>query len=527
MLRRALFALLLTMMAAPAPLLGSEIVFHRGNGAEPETLDPHKAMGVPASNVLRDLYEGLVSRAPDGSLVPGVAERWEVSDDGLIYTFYLRRNARWSNGDALVAEDFVAGLRRCVDPATGSYYAQMLNVIENGDAVTRGELPPERLGVTALDDHTLRIRLSGPAPYLIDLLTHSTTYPIHRPSLAAHGDRFARAGNKVSNGAYQLQQWVVQSHVALVRNPHFWDNEQTQIDRVVYLPTEDLNAELKRYRAGELDWTNDVPITQMRWIRNNIPEQFHANLYLGSYYFGLNTTRPPFKDNVGLRHALSMVIDREIITERVVGTGEVPAYGWIPPGTHNYQTQEPEWASWPMQRRIEEARRLYHEAGYSDDKPLELELRYNTHENHRKVSIAIAYMWRQALGVRVRLINEEFKVFLTTRRLKQYTQAFRAGWIGDYNDAYTFAEILHSRHGLNDSGYDSAEYDALLAKAAAEADVMRRREYLEAAERVMIADHPIIPLYFYTTKRLVRPHVTGWQGNIMDHHLTRHMRIER
>lgn len=495
---------------SPALARGGEQVLHRGNGAEPETLDPHKSMSVNAGHILRDLYEGLVTTAPDGSLIPGAAERWTVSEDGLTYTFHLRADGRWSNGDAVTAHDFVAGLRRCVDPATGSYYAQMLHVIENGAAVSRGELPPERLGVEALDELTLRIRLAGPAPYLIDLLTHSTTYPVHRPSLAAHGDRYARAGTLVGNGAYRLDQWVVQSHVTLLRNPHYWDDANTRIDRVVFYPTEDLNAELKRYRAGELDWTSDVPSAQMRWIRRHIPDQFHSQVYLGSYYYGFNLTQPPFKDQPGLRQALSMVVDRERITQRITGTGEVPAYGWIPPGTRDYETQQPEWADWPMEKRIETARRLYREAGYGERRPLEVELRYNTSEDHRKIAIAIAWMWREALGVRTRLLNEEFKVFLSTRRLKQYTQVFRAGWIGDYNDANTFAELLHSANGMNDSGYANPEYDALL----------------EAAERVMLADQPIMPLYFYTTKRLVKPWVKGWQGNLMNQHLSRHMWLD-
>ena len=510
----------LTCMPAGAQTL------HRGNGAEPETLDPHRATSVASSHILRDLYEGLVTLSPAGKPVPGAAADWQVGDDGLRWVFTLRSDGRWSNGEPVTADDFVAGMRRSIAPATGSYYAQMLEIIEGAPAILAGEAPPETLAVRALGPRRLEIRLETPAPYLPGLLTHPATFAVHQPAVAEHGKAFDRPGRLVSNGAYRLAERVLQSHVTLERNPHFHAADTVALERVVFHSTENIEAELSRYRAGELDWTADIPVTRMDWVRDTIPDQFHAHPYLGTYYYGYNITRPPFADSPELRKALAMVIDRERIAGKVVGTGELPAFGFVPPGVDDYQGARPEWADWSLERRRERARALYREAGYSEDEPLEVELRYNTQDNHRKIAIAIAWMWREHLGVRTRLINEEFKVFLTTRRMKQVTEVYRAGWIGDYNDPFTFLEILHSGHGLNDTGYASARYDALLERAAAEADAGRRMDLLRQAEAQLLEDLPVLPIYFYTSRRLVKPHVRGWEGNIMDVHLTRYMDLE-
>jgi oligopeptide transport system substrate-binding protein len=500
-------------------------VLHRGNMSEPETLDPHRAEGVPTANILRDLFEGLVTTAPDGRLVPGAAERWEVSEDGTVYTFFLRPEGRWSNGDPLTAEDFVYSLRRSADPATGSKYSQILYPILNAPQVVAGELPPEQLGVRARDRHTLEITLGAPTAYFAGLLTHATTYPVHRPSIESHGDRFSRPGNLVSNGAYLLADWAVQSHVTLVRNEQYRDAADVRIEEVTYYPIEDQSTEMNRYRAGELDWTYELPNRQFRWISEHLADELVVSPWIGAYYFGFNLTRPPFAGNPELREALSLAVDREVITGQVSGVGEIPAYSWVPPGVDNYTVQPLPYSEWTQEERNARARELYAEAGYGPDNPLEVELRYNTHENHRIISTAVAAMWRDVLGVRTSLLNEEFKVFLQNRRERQVTEVFRAGWIGDYNDANTFAEIMHSRHGMNDPGYTNPEYDRLLGLAANEIDVAQRQEYLEAAERLLLADHAIIPVYFYVTKRLVKPYVGGWEDNIMDFHPTRFLHI--
>ncbi len=512
---------------SPKAIVGSALaavqVLHRGNGAEPQTLDPHRAEGLPASNILRDLFEGLVLEAPDGSLIPGVAESWTISEDGLSYRFKLRADARWSNGDPVTAKDFVFGLRRSVDPQTLSAYSSVLFPIVNARAIVEGTLPPEQLGVLAVDAQQLEIRLNHPTAYLLGLLTHATTYPVHEPSLAQADGRFARPGKLISNGAYRLVDWVVQSHIRLERNTEYWDDANTTINEVWYYPIENQDAELKRYRADELDFTEVIPYKQLSWLRENLNDELKISPYLASYYYGFNLTRPPFKDRPGLRQALAMAIDRDIITEKVTGAGELPAYGWIPP-VESYAQQKPEWANWTQEKRNAEARRLLAEAGYSTDNPLRVELLYNTHENHKRIAGAIAAMWKQNLGVKTSLMNQEWKVFLASRRAKE-TEVFRAGWIGDFNDAYSFAELLHSANQLNDSGYYSDAYDDLLAQASAEVDAQARQALLEEAERLMLNDLPIIPLYFYVSKHLVKPWVDGFVPNVMDHHYSKNLSI--
>ncbi|MDR3419177.1 MAG: peptide ABC transporter substrate-binding protein [Nevskia sp.] len=509
-----------TALANPPPQ-----ILRLGNGPEPETLDPQRGEGVSTLNLLRDLYEGLTGFSPVGEVVPAAADRWTVSDDGLAYTFHLREDARWSNGDSVVADDFVAGLRRSVDPATGSKYAQLLSPIENAEGISRGELPPDRLGVEARDAHTLRIRLVGPAPYLPGLLAHPAAFPVHRPSLAQYGRDFARPGRLVSNGAYRLGEWVVQSQVSLLRNPYYWDNAHTAIDEVIYVPTEDLASELKRYRAGELDCTYTIPMNQARWLRGLFPGDLHIAPYIGSYWYGYNLRRAPFKDIPKLRQALSMAIDRELIAGKLLQDAVLPAYGLVAPGTAGYTPQRPPWADWPRERRVAEAQRLYAEAGYGAGHPLEVELRYNTSEDHRRIAILIAAMWKQRLGVQTRLVNEEWKVFLQNRRSRAQTEVFRGGWIADYDDAGAFLNILRSFDSQNDEAYANPAYDALLAQAQQEPDAARRRGLLQQAEGLLLADNPILPIYYYESKHLVKPWVGGWRDNPLDIHYSKDLRL--
>ena len=505
-------------------VLAAEQVLHRGNLTEPTSLDPHKGDGTPSSNVQRDLFEGLVIPAADGSLVPGAAERWEISEDRKTYRFFLRKDGRWSNGDAVTAADFVFGLRRSADPATLSNYSMILSPIENADAVISGAAPPETLAVIAEDEHTLVIRLKAPTPYFIELLTHSTTYPVHEQSLREHGSRFARPGNLVGNGAFVLDEWVVQSHIKLSKSPTYWDRDKVRLETVFYYPIENLNTELKQYRAGELDWTDSLPYQQLAWVRKNLPDELYIDPYLGIYYFGFNTSRPPFEGNPGLRQALSMAIDREIITGKVTGAGEIPAYGWVPP-LPDYEGQKPAWALLSKEDRLAGARRLYTEAGYGPDNPLKVEIRYNTSENHKRICLAVAAMWKKELGVKTTLINQEFKVFLDTRTQKKDTQVFRAAWIGDYRDPFNFLEILHSAHGQNDTGYASPEYDAFMQRSMTEPLTETRRLILEEAERLMLDDQPVMPIFFYVNRRVVKPWVRGWQSNLLDFHPSQHFYI--
>ncbi len=485
----------------------------RGNGPDPDSLDPHKARSTEAMNVLRDLFEGLTRLDPQAATVAGAAERWTVSDDGLAYTFFLRQNARWSNGDPVVAEDFVAGLRRLVDPATASQYAQLIGVIVNATEIISGKQPPDSLGVAAPDAHTVTITLTSPAPYLLALLAHPSTGPLHRPSFQALGDRFARAGSQVSNGAFVLTEWLQGSFLRAERNRHYWNDAATRLDGVKYLQIADENAELRAYRAGELHCTYVVPRGQFDWIRENLAAELHVAPQLSTYYFGFNLDRKRFTPRI--RQALSMAIDRELLASSVLRVGELPAWGWVPPGVFNYSPQTFDYAARPHAERIEAARQLLAEAGFTRDKPFKFELRYNTGEVHGKVAVAVASMWKEALGVETTLAAVEFKsLFADIDR--RAVDVFRLSWVGDYNDPYTFLQYLKGDFGINLPHYTSREYDALLDDAARQTDPARRRELLEQAERVMLADHPLIPLYFYVNKHLVKPELRGWYDNVMN-----------
>jgi oligopeptide transport system substrate-binding protein len=499
-------------------------VLLRGNGPEPDSLDPQKARSIEAHTVLRDLCEGLTTLAKDASPAPGVATQWSVSADGKQYTFTLRPDARWSNGDRVVAEDFVAGLRRLVDPATASQYAQIVDTIENASDIIAGKKRADTLGVSAPDDATVIIRLNAPTPYLPGLLSHPSTCPVHRPTLAARANEFAKPGVMVSNGAFVLKAWVPNLHILLERNRHYWDDASTKLDAVKYLHIADENAELTRYRAGELHITAVVPRGQADWIKANLADEFHVHPQLSTYYYAFNLARTQFRDNVKLRRALSLVIDRERLAEAVLRVGELPAYGWVPPGVHNYSSQSFDYAGRPMSERIAEARRLYAEAGYSPSNPLRFELRYNAGEVHERLAVAISSMWKEALGVQVQVSAREFRALL--QEIDQGdVDVFRSSWVGDYNDAYTFLQYLKSDFGINLPRYRSAEYDALLERAAVEVDENARRELLQNAERVLLRDHALLPVYFYVNKRLVKPEVEGWYDNVMNVVYSKHLSL--
>jgi oligopeptide transport system substrate-binding protein len=511
--------------AAAAPDSGA--VLYRGNGSEPETLDVHRSTGLPEFDLQVDLFEGLVHYGPAGEPVPGVAERWTISDDGLTYTFSLRPTARWSNGDPVTADDFLFALRRAVAPATASRYAFILFPIANAEEIAGGTLDPAQLGVAAPDPRTVTFRLKAPTPYFLGLLTHHMAFPVHRASVERHGDRWTRPGNLIGNGAFKLERWVPQSEITLARNPHYWDAAAVKLGRIVFVATEDRGAELRRYRAGELDVAYEAPIDQIDWIKRNLQADWRPAAYLGTYYYGFNLEQPPFKDAPALRKALALAVDRETLTARITRAGEKPAYSWVPPSIGNqYQQQALDWATMPQAERNALAQKLYAEAGYGPSKPLRFELLYNTSENHRRIAIAITGMWKQVLGAEVTLRNEEWKVYLASRGAKQF-QMLRLAWIGDYNDANTFLELMKSDIGSqNAQGYRNPRYDDLMKRAERTIDLAARARLMEDAERIALADLPIIPIYHYVSKRLVKPWVEGWVDNIVDIHPSRYLSVK-
>ena len=516
--------LMITDYGRPDPsVLASHQELHRDNGAEPQTLDPHLAEGMASAHILRDLFEGLTAEAPDGRIIPGAAIRWNISRDGKTYSFYLRRDALWSNGEPVTAEDFVYGLRRSANPGTASSNAQALLPIENAAEVLSGELPLSQLGVFALDEYTLQIKMTGPTPYFLGLLNHPSTYPVHRASALEHGSAFSRPGNLVSNGAYVLNDWVLRSRIDLVKNENYWDAENVILEKIHYYPYADQSTALKQFRAGKLQWTSSVPSNQFMWLRRHYPDELVINPWLASYYFGFNLQREPFIENPELRLALTLVVDRDLITEKVTQFGELSSYNLVPPGIMDYVSPLPEWAEWTQAERNAEARRLYANAGYTEERPLRFEIRYSRGENNKKMALAVASLWKQVLGVQATLVNEELKVFLQNREQKVLTQVFRAGWISDYADAYSFLNLFRTGHGHNDYGYSNSLYDSLLDEIAAERIPSRRRRLMYEAERMLLMDTPFIPVYTYVTKRMVSPLLQGWQSNVMDHHYSKNM----
>ena len=491
---------------------GHQSVLNRGLATDPESLDPHKARTVQAADVLRDIGEGLMSYTATGELVAGAAQSWEDTADRLQWAFTIREDARWSNGDKVTAQDFEFSLKRLVDPATTSFYAQIIeDVVES---------------VTATDERTLTIRLRRPTPYFLDLLTHPSTFPIHVPSHESYGDSFARAGRYVSNGAYVLDTWLPGSIIILKRNAYYWNNDATAIDVVRHHVVTQEVAELNRYRSGELHITSVVPPDGFAQTKETFGDQLRVAPYLGVYYFGFNLTRPPFANNVALREALSMAIDREALVEKVLGRGELPAYSWVPPGTWNYEPVRFSYADLSQGERNSIALQRYRDAGYGEERPLEIELRFNTNDTHKRVALAVSAMWRETLGVETRLINEESSVFLSNVRQGNVTQVFKGSWIGDFNDAHTFLGVMQGGSSTNMPAYANDEYDALMQRAASQVRLDRRRLYLEEAERVMLADHPVIPLYFYVSKHLVSPQVQGWGDNVLDYHYSQHLSLD-
>ncbi|MFC7333678.1 peptide ABC transporter substrate-binding protein [Rhodocista pekingensis] len=498
-------------------------VMYRGNGSEPETLDPHKSSGVPESFIQFDLFDGLLIPDGKGGLVPGAAERWEMSEDGTVYTFHLRRNARWSDGTPVTAEDWVFSWKRLLDPRTAAKYAYYLWPVLNAEDASLGRKPMDSVGLAAPDAYTFQVTLRGPTPYFLKMLHHHAAYALSKANLERHGDTFIRPGNLVSNGAYMLVEAVPQSHVKLVKNPHYWDAENVRIDTVMFLPTENLDAELRRFRSGELDFTYEVPLTQTDWVKANLPDEYRETPYFGTYFFAPNMTKEPWKSNRDLRMALNLAIDRASICEKITRQGEQPAYAFTPPGVEGYPLPLPDHAAWTQEQRDAKARELMQKAGYGKGgKPLDLEVLYNTSENHRKVAIAVASMWQQKLGIKVTLNNQEWKVFLDSRDEKKFKDVTRHGWIGDFVDPNTFLELLRSDIGKqNPSGYANPEYDRLMMEANRTQDPEKRAALMRQAEAIVLEDAAVFPLYTYAAQHMVAKRVLNWGDDLLDNHPTR------
>jgi oligopeptide transport system substrate-binding protein len=506
--------------------VSAEMVYHRGNTAEPETLDPSKASTTYEFHILRDLFEGLVMPDATANVVPGVALHWQVSGDETVYTFKLREDALWSNGDPVTADDFVFAFRRLQDPATASEYASMLYVVKNAEAINTGKMSPDEIGARAIDGRTLEITLNGPTPYFLELLTHPTAYPLHRASVQRLGEAWTKPGNLISNGPFVLTERVPDDHIKIVRNGKFHNAADVKLDAVVFYPTQDRSTAIKRFEAGELDSNDELPLEQIRALKEKFGSQLHIVPYLGVYFLYINLAKEPW-NNPQLRRAISMAVDREFLADKVWGGAMFPAYGFVPPGIEGYEPYRPQYVDTPDMDRVDEASRILRTLGYGPDNPLKLELRYDTSENNQNTGIALQEQLRP-LGVEVTLHNSDAKTHFGHLDGKGDFDFARGGWIGDYKDPETFLGIARKASGNNLGHYDSPEFEQVMAAAAAAgANTHRRMRHLSQAEKVLVESDGMLPLLFFSSQNIVSGRVKGWQENVMDIHPSRFISVER
>ena len=473
------------------------------------SFDPQIVEDVDGSNVVRDLFEGLMNQDEDGNLVPGVATGYDVSDDKMTYTFHLRDTAKWSNGDPVVAGDFVYGWRRAADPATASpyqWYIQLMS-LKNGDAVVKGDMAPDQLGISAPDDHTVVVELSTPLPYFPTMTTHSTTFPAPQKVIEEFGADWTKPEHIVSNGAYVLTEYNPGERIVRERNPLYWDNEHTIIDKTVGLIINDENVALTRFLAGELDLT-DIPAGQYPRLKKEYPDEAISFPRLCNYYytFNLSDSGPEAFKDVRVREALSLAVDRKVITENVMAGGQPEAYSFTPAAVAGFTPPASEMAAMTQPERDAKAKELLAEAGYGPDHPLSFEIVYNTSEAHEKIAVVLSQMWKQKLGVDAKLANMEWKVFLQERGQQNFDLA-RGAWCGDYNEASTFLDLITTESGYNDGKYSNPEYDKLIADAKTAADTTPL--YTEA-EEIIAKDVPVIPIYHYAGVYMMDTDVGNW-----------------
>ncbi len=503
--------------AAAAPAAGDlaekqEIVIN--NSAEPESLDPHKVSGVPESNILRQMLVGLTTTDTEGNTVPGMATEWS-SEDNKVWVFKLR-DAKWSNGDPVTAHDFVYSFRRVVDPATASPYATYLAGLKvvNAQDIVDGKVKPDTLGVKAIDDKTLEVTLAEPVPYFPHALFHTSVKPVNQKVVEALGDQWTRVGNFVGNGPYTLKEWQVNERIVLERNPNYYDDANTTINKVTLLVIGSDTTDVQRYKAGEVDITYDaLPPTQFKQLQSELGDEVKVSPKLCTYYYEFNHTKAPF-DDVRVRRALSLVLDRDTIVDKILGQGQKVAYQFTPEATNGIKNHTPEWKSWDKAKRIEEAKKLLNEAGYSESNPLKFELLYNTNEQHKTLAVAAASFWKDALGfVDVTLANQEWKTYLDTRRTQKH-QMSRGGWCADYNEASTFLNTFLSTDSSNYGKYNSPAFDAIMAQTlGADVTPEQRAELYRQAEEVLDKEAATIFVYQYVAPRLVKPYVSGFATN--------------
>jgi len=478
---------------------------------EPATLDPAKAVGLPEIQVIRDLYEGLVNQNEKGEIIPGVATKWSTSDNRS-WTFTLRKDARWSDGSPVTAQDFVYSWQRLVDPKTTSPFAWFaaLAGIGNAQNIIDGKATPDTLAVTAIDPHTLRVQLDNPLPWFANLAASFAFYPVQKANVESD-KTWTQPGKLVGNGAYVLKDRVVNEKLVLEPNAHYWDNGKTVIKSVTFIPINQESAATKRYLAGDIDITESFPKNLYQKLLKDIPDQVYTPPQLGTYYYAFNTQKGPTAD-ARVRLALSMTIDRRLMAEKVLGTGEKPAWRFTPDVTAGFTPDPSELEQLSQAELNVQAKTLLQAAGYGPSRPLKLTLLYNTSENHQKIAIAVASMWRKNLGVDVKLQNQEWKTYIDSRNTGNF-DVIRASWVGDYNEPSTFLSLLTSTHSGNISRFNDPAYDKVMKQAAMEPTAKARNADYNAAEKILAREAPIAPIYQYTNGRLIKPWLKGYPIN--------------
>ncbi|GGG05554.1 MULTISPECIES: peptide ABC transporter substrate-binding protein [Cysteiniphilum] len=495
--------------------------FVRANAAEPDSLDPAHAQDVYSTNIMYDIGEGLMSENQKNEPVPGVAKSYKVSKDGLTYTFYLRDNAKWSNGKPVTAEDFAYALKRAVNPQTASEMAYKLAPIQNAQAIMDGKKPVSSLGVKVINAHEIEITLDYPVYYFLSIMADPVTYPVYKAGVEQYGKGFFQAGKLISNGPYELKEWVPNGYVLVTKNPYYWDAEHVKIQNVKFLPIVDRSSALNAYASGQVDYVQYVPTVSLDVLKKRYGTELQSTPWLTLDYLDFNMTKPPFKDNKDLREALSLAIDRVALAKNVVNDGSVPAYSLFPADIDGgrYKNVIYAWHDWSQEKRIDLAKELYKKAGYSADNPLVVSLDYNTDGRLKKLMEAISQMWAQNLGVKVNLANSEFKVFLKLRQSHSYEGVARDGWVADFDTIDNFANMWMCTNPQNNAGYCNAEYDKLITQGQKQLTADSAIPYYTKALDLMQNDYPSTPLIVQPVVHLVKPYVVGYeiQNNHLDH----------
>ena len=481
----------------------------RGNGSEVSSLDPHQSDGTPEANVMLDLFEGLVTQDGQGNIVPGVAQTWE-NVDNKIFTFHLRKDAKWSNGEPVTAQDFVYSLQRVVDPATASPYAWYVELMAmvNAKDIIHGKKDKSTLGVKALDPHTLQISLTSSLPYFVMMMCSPAVSPVPQATVEKYGTQWTKPEHFVGNGAFILNKWVVNERIVLTPNHYYWDNAHTVLNKVTFLPIESQVSEMNRFLSGEIDFTDGVPDESYRHLKKEHPDELRTTGSLSTYYYSFNTKTPPFND-VRVRKAMSYAIDRDIITNIILGQGQKPAYSLTPDIVAGFTLKLPEYAKMTQKERNAKAVELLSEAGFDKSHPLKFSLLYNTNQSHKKLAIAIASMWKKTLGVTVSLENQEWKSYLETKKQGNF-QVARAGWGGAYNEPSAFTNLMEGSNSAAGIHYQSEDYDKLVKQAITAKSAQERTKIYDKEEALLSKDMPIAPIYQNVSVRLVNPHVGGY-----------------